>query len=178
MQRIWSPTYYWIYHQLSYYRPHASPFQVSLPTWLFFQDILMRIHFFNVKDQLLAKTRALETLLTPYSYLQLYVDLFQHMLQLQCQLNTITKALHIYKSLYKGGCCAKLLITRNCTSHSINAVDDDLKLLHSWGKIPFSPNAANSQQDPVKIILLWYQASKKTKTKLQWLSVTGSHSHY
>lgn len=61
------------------------------------RDILMRIHFYQAKELILSKSRAITILAAPYNGIQIYADLSQHTLQMRRQLKTVTKALNNQK---------------------------------------------------------------------------------
>lgn len=57
------------------------------------RDVILGIHFYHVKEQLMQEARHMGTLPDPYGQVQLFADLSQHTLSRHRQLNTITKAL-------------------------------------------------------------------------------------
>lgn len=57
--------------------PKASHFADSVP-----RDMLMRVHFFQTKEQLLSTARSMCSLPAPYTDLQIFPDLSKHTLQL------------------------------------------------------------------------------------------------
>lgn len=65
------------------------------------RDVLMHIHFYSVKEQLLTKARALNTLPQPYASVQLFADLLKFTLQMRRQLNAITKVLTNHQINYR-----------------------------------------------------------------------------
>lgn len=46
------------------------------------RDVILHIHFYHAKKELMQKARTLGTLSEPYEHLQLFMNLLQHMLQL------------------------------------------------------------------------------------------------
>lgn len=105
------------------------------------RDVILRIHFFHVKDQLMQKARPLGTLPDPYAPLQLFVALSQHTLQCHRQINTILKAPRNHNIQYQWATPAKMLITYNDTKHIVTLLQDGLRLLMGWGIIPDSPSS-------------------------------------
>lgn len=95
------------------------------------RDLLMKIHFFHIKEKLLAFARANSLLPPPYEAIQSYLDLSKYTLQLSRQLNPITK-----------GVPAMLLIRRNGTTHVITNLKNGLQLLRTWGVIIDPPTDA------------------------------------
>lgn len=111
------------------------------------RDVLMRVHFFQTKEQILSTSRSMPHLPEPFTGLQLYPDLSQHTLQLRRQLKTVTKALNNHKLIYKWRHPATLVVTRNGTHHTISNIQDGMKLLHSWGIIPELPQDDRPKMD-------------------------------
>lgn len=107
------------------------------------RDVLMRIHFFHIKEKLLAEART-KTLPSPYEGMQFFRDHSKYTLQLRIQLNSVTKGLPNHKSLFKCHYPAILLITRNGTSHVVT----DLYILTSSQLLPvltvFTPQSSFS----------------------------------
>lgn len=101
------------------------------------RDVLLRVHFYQAKEQILTKARILNPLPTPYS--ELFADLSQYTLQMRRQLKTVTKALNNHKLIYKWRHPATILVTHNGASHAISTTEGGMKLLHSWGIIPEMP---------------------------------------
>lgn len=91
--------------------PKPKHLDASVP-----RDILMKIHFFPTKEQLLAKARALPELPAPYNGVHLYADLSQYTLNLRRQMKTITKALNNHKIPYKWRHSATVMIACNGTT--------------------------------------------------------------
>ena len=110
------------------------------------RDVLLRIHFYQAKEQILHKARTLQTLPAPYADIQMYADLFQHTLQLRRQLSTVTKALANHKITYKWRHPATILVTHNGIPHTVSTIEGGTKLLLSWGIIPELPKAHNDAQ--------------------------------
>lgn len=65
------------------------------------RDVLMRVHFFHIKEKLLAGVRSKPQLPTPYEGIKFFLDLSKYTLQLRRQLNPITKGLNNHKIEYK-----------------------------------------------------------------------------
>lgn len=105
------------------------------------RDVLLRVHFFQAKEQILSRARALRNLPAPYADIQLYADLSQHTLQLRRQLKTVTKALTSHKIVCKWRHPATILVTHNGIPHSVPTIEGGMKLLHSWGIVPEPPHA-------------------------------------
>lgn len=99
------------------------------------RDVLMRIHFFHIKEKLMAEARLKSPLPRPYEEIHLFPDLSKYTLQLRRNLNPITKGLFNHKILYKWRYPATLLVTRNGYTHTIGDLRKGMHLLHEWGII-------------------------------------------
>lgn len=99
------------------------------------RDILIRIHFFHIKEKMMTEARSKAPLPRPYEAIQIFPDLSKFTLQMRRKLNPITKGLFNHKILYKWRYPATILITKNGTTHAINNLMKGLRLLHEWGII-------------------------------------------
>lgn len=112
------------------------------------RDVLMRVHFYHIKEKLLMGVKAKSPLPAPYTGIQFFPDLSKFTLQLRRQMNPITKSLQNHKVPYKWRYPATIIIVRNGQSHSIVNLDRGLKLLQSWGIIPEPPPTAPPSRGP------------------------------
>lgn len=125
--------------------PKPKHLDASVP-----RDILMKIHFFSTKEQLLTKARTSQMLPAPYNGVHLYADLSKYTLNMRRQMKTITKALYNHKIPYKWRHPATIVINREGTTHIISAPMEGIKLLHSWNVIPELPrNDFSSSSGPL-----------------------------
>lgn len=99
------------------------------------RDVLIRVHFFHVKERWMAEAQSKMPLPRLYEGLQLYPDLSKYTLQLRRNLNLITKGLHNHRILYKWRYPATLLIPKNGTTHFVTDLKKGMRLLHEWGII-------------------------------------------
>lgn len=65
------------------------------------RDVLMRVHFFHIKERLMSEARSKSPLPRPYEGVQLFPDLYKFTLQVRRNLNPVTKGLYNHKILYK-----------------------------------------------------------------------------
>lgn len=110
------------------------------------RDVLMRVHFFHVKEKLLLGVKNKSPLPAPYTGIQFFPDLSKYTLQQRTNLNPITKGLQNHKIPYKWRYPATILVTRNGQSHAIHDLHKGLHLLHNWGIIlepPKNPPTRN-----------------------------------
>lgn len=99
------------------------------------RDVLMRVHFFHVKEKLMYEARNKTQLPRPYDGIQIFPHLSKYTLQLRRNLNPITKGLYNHKIVYKWRYPATLLISKNGTTHIVSNLQKGMKLLHEWGII-------------------------------------------
>lgn len=107
------------------------------------RDILMRIHFYHIKEKLMIEARSKSPLPRPFEGIQIFPDLSKYTLQLRRNLNSITKGLNNHKILYKWRYPATLLITKNGSTHTINDLQKGMRLLYEWGIIIEAPKNEN-----------------------------------
>lgn len=115
--------------------PKPKHLEESIP-----RDVILRIHFYQAKEQILSKARELTTLPPPYSDIQLFADLSQFTLQMRRQLKTVTKALSNHKITYKWRHPATILTTYNGKHFAISTIEDGMQLLQTWGIIVDLPH--------------------------------------
>lgn len=106
------------------------------------RDVLMRVHFYHIKEKLLMGVKAKSPLPAPYTGIPFFPDLSKFTLQLRRQMNPVTKGLQNHKIPYKWRYPATILVVRNGQSHMIADLDKGLRLLQSWGIIPEPPLSA------------------------------------
>lgn len=99
------------------------------------RDVLMRVHFFHIKEKLPTGVKAKTPLLSPYAGIQFFPNLSKYTLQLRRQLNSITKGLQNHKIQYKLRYSAMLPVTKNGTLHVYRDLNKGMHLLHTWGII-------------------------------------------
>lgn len=99
------------------------------------RDVLMRIHFFHIKEKMMSEARVKAPLPRPYEAIQIFPDLSKFTLQMRRKLNPITKGLSNHKIPYKWRYPATILIMKNGTTHVVNDLMKGLRLLHDWGII-------------------------------------------
>lgn len=126
-------------------RIHRLPKPPSLPDTIP-RDVILRIHFYHVKEQLMRASRSEKSLPEPYSHLQIFADLSQYTLQLRRELNTVTKALRNHNLPYKWINPAKLLITFKGAKFTATNLNEGLQHLRSWGIIPDNTNAPSENR--------------------------------
>lgn len=130
-------------------------------------DVIMRVHFYHVKDQFMSNFRKAKHLPEGFSHLQIYADLSQFTLQKRKSLSTITKALRNHNITYRWGYPVKLTITYNDTTSVITTLTDGLALLCSWDILPEQENPRSSPPKGLNNHEKWQVVSHKHKPKSQ-----------
>lgn len=119
-------------HDLIIDRAHRLAKPKSLPDSTP-RDVIVRIHFFHIKDELMQTARRLQQLPEPYHGLKLFADLSQFTIRARQRLTPITTALRQHNVLYRWGFPTKLIVTRNGVTHIINTLEDGSKALQAMG---------------------------------------------
>lgn len=109
-------------------RIHKIPKPSSLPEGTQ-RDVLLRVHFYHVKEQILQAARRPNNILPQYTDIQQLPDLSRHTLQRRRNLATITKALRNHKISHKWKYPATLSITHNGTTKTITTMEDGIGVL-------------------------------------------------
>lgn len=109
------------------------------------RDVIVRIHFFHIKEALTRLARDTPHLPEPYHQLKLFADLSQYTIQARRALQPITTALRLQNTPYRWGFPTKLLITKNGVTHVITSVADGVPILKSLD-IPFTPPSPSARR--------------------------------
>lgn len=96
------------------------------------RDVLLRLHFFPVKENLMQYMRKQEQLPPTYQNLQFFADLSQYTLLKRKNLNTVAKVLRNHKIPYRWGYPTKITVTRENRTYVISSLDKGLAILREW----------------------------------------------
>lgn len=119
------------------------------------RNVIMRLHFFHVKEALMRLSRENSQLLEPYQKLKFYPNLSQFTIQAQKSLQPVTSALRQHNIPYCWGFPTKLLVTRNGITQVISSIADSYSVLKNLD-IPFSPPPhSSSSPQATKILSEW-----------------------
>lgn len=129
------------------------------------RDVLMRVHFFPAKEQILRKSRSLGKLPDPYTNIQIYADLSKYNLDLHRQLNMVTKTLCNNNITYKWKHPTKLIVERNGASFTTASLEKGLSLLGEWGIIPTQAPQAGAHILPDKLPPYWFNSQSGPRTR-------------
>lgn len=98
------------------------------------RDILLRVPFYHVKEQILQAARKQDSIPPQYTDVLLLPDLSRHTLQRRSNLATITKALRNHKILHMWKYPAT--VSHNGTTKSITTMKEGIAVLRQWGILP------------------------------------------
>lgn len=104
------------------------------------RDVLMRVHFFHVKEGFMLAFRKNRQPPEKYSSVQLFPDLSQFTMQRCKSLLSITKALRNHNIAYRWEYPLTLTITRDDNTSVIYTLEEGLKLLRAWDIFPEETN--------------------------------------
>lgn len=116
-------------------RAHRLPKPKHLPEKVP-RDVIARIHFFHVKEDLMRYTRKNSPLPDPYADISVYSDISQHTMQARRNLATLTKLFQNHKIPYTWGFPTKIIVTRESKSYAITNLENGLKLARKWQLLP------------------------------------------
>lgn len=120
------------------------------------RDVIMRVHFYHIKEALMRISRDTQQLPDPYQQLKFYADLSQFTIQARRKLQPVTTALRQHQIPYRWGFPTRILIIQNGSTHVITSMADSIPVLKTLG-VPFSPPPPPNS----------HQASKMSK---DWIS--------
>lgn len=142
-------------------RAHRLPKPKNLPTSLP-RDVIVRIHFFQIKEQLMQAARRSPHLLEPFHKVTLYADLSQHTIQARRKLSSITSIQRQHKVLYKWGFPTKIIITKDGTTYVIPSVEKGPAILKQLGLDTTALSPPPQQLQPAKLAKDWSVAGSST----------------
>lgn len=97
------------------------------------RDVIAKIHYFHVKDQLMYFSHTRNSLPEPYSGISLYTDLSQATIQVPKNLIIITKILRNINIPNAWKFSTKLSIEKNNKTSFISTLEEGLELVKTWG---------------------------------------------
>lgn len=138
-------------------RAHRLPKPKNLPASVP-RDVIVRIHFFHIKEQLMQAARRSPHLPEPFHKVTLYADLSQHTIHARKKLSPITSILRQHKVLYKWGFPTKLIITKDGATHVVTSVESGSAVLRKLGLDPPSLAPILQPTPIVKLASEWRAA--------------------
>lgn len=121
------------------------------------RDVILRVHFYHIKEALMRISRDTSPLPEPYHQLKFYADLSQFTIQARRKLQPVTTALRQHQIPYRWGFPTRLLIVRNGLTHVITSVTDCIPILKTLG-VPFSPPPPPQSRQASKMSKDWMPA--------------------
>ena len=129
------------------------------------RDVLMRVHFFQIKERFMMSFRKNKNPLPQYDSVQLFADLSQYTMQRRRALLPVTKALRNHDIVYRWGYPAKLTVTRDNHSSVVNYLTEGLALLRSWDIVPAQIDGDQPSASKVSTQDSWHKVTHKKKNK-------------
>lgn len=129
------------------------------------RDVLMRVHFFHIKEQFMMAFRKNQQPPEQYSSIQLFADLLQFTMQKGNSLLPITKALRNHDITYRWGYPSRLTIIHDGTTSVSNNLDEGLKMLRAWDLLPAQTNKSSPSVLKMDIQSDWHALSHKKQNK-------------
>lgn len=125
------------------------------------RDVLTRIHFYHIKDQLLQENRRRKTLPEPYHNILIFPDLSASTLQARKELSNITSTLRKNEIRYKWGFPTKIIIKKDDTTYIIRNQEEGEKLIQQWNLTQASEPIPAQNITQKKIAQEWKTVGKR-----------------
>lgn len=149
-------------HDLVIDRAHRLPKPKSIPESAP-RDVIARIHFYHIKEELMQTARKLPQLPDPFHQVHLFADLSQATLQARKHLTPITTALRQKNIMYRWGFPTRIIVTRNGVTHIIRTLEEGTSALKALGIEPPPPSVESSRrQEAAKVSSDWSLAKGHT----------------
>ncbi|CAH2254236.1 Hypothetical predicted protein [Pelobates cultripes] len=107
--------------------PKPQQIAASLP-----RDVLLKAHYFHVKDLLMRRSRTAKDLPMEYAAIKMFSDLSAATLRQRKTFQRVTETLRANHILYRWGFPVRLIASRNGTTTTIHTVEEGLDLLRQW----------------------------------------------
>uniref|UniRef100_A0A8C5PN13 Uncharacterized protein n=1 Tax=Leptobrachium leishanense TaxID=445787 RepID=A0A8C5PN13_9ANUR len=136
-------------------RAHRLPRAKNLPP-LASRDVLVRVHFFHVKEALMRASRKSMPLPSPYAEISFYADLSTATMSKRREFSSFTKILRDHNMAYRWGFPTKILLWREGVLHVIPDPLTGMRLLTDWKVVSeFTPPREESSL-PLKVSPEWH----------------------
>uniref|UniRef100_A0A8C5LVP6 Uncharacterized protein n=1 Tax=Leptobrachium leishanense TaxID=445787 RepID=A0A8C5LVP6_9ANUR len=141
-------------------RAHRLPRAKNLPTSVA-RDVIIRVHFFHIKEALMSASRKSMPLSAPYADISFFADLSASTMSKRREFSSLTKLLRNHKLAYRWGFPTKLLIWQDGILHVVPDVATGLQFLKDWNiLVDFSPPREPSTS-PIKVSPEWHRVRPK-----------------
>lgn len=106
------------------------------------RDVIARIHFFHIKEDLMITARKIQQLPDPFTQVKLFADLSQTTLRARKLLAPVTLALRNHGLMYRWGFPTKIIFNKNGVTSIISSLEEGIKVLEKMGiTLPPLPSA-------------------------------------
>lgn len=143
-------------HDLIIDRAHRLPKPKGLPDTVP-RDVIARIHFYHIKEDLMSTARKLSQLPEPFSRVKLFADLSQSTLQARRHLAPVTTALRQHNVMYRWGFPTKIILTRNGVTSIIRTLEEGSVVLKDLGIMNTPMQLTPRRPEAGKITRDWAQ---------------------
>uniref|UniRef100_A0A8C5Q945 Uncharacterized protein n=1 Tax=Leptobrachium leishanense TaxID=445787 RepID=A0A8C5Q945_9ANUR len=141
-------------------RAHRLPRAKNLPPSAS-RDVLVRVHFFHVKEALMRASRKSMPLPSPYAEVSFYADLSTATMTKRREFSSFTKILRDHNMAYRWGFPTKILLWREGALHVIPDPLAGMRLLTEWKVVSeFTPPRVESSS-PLKVSPEWHRIRPK-----------------
>uniref|UniRef100_A0A8C5M9B1 Uncharacterized protein n=1 Tax=Leptobrachium leishanense TaxID=445787 RepID=A0A8C5M9B1_9ANUR len=125
------------------------------------RDVIVRVHFYHIKESLMSAARKGPALPTPYANLLLFADLSAMTLAKRREFLPLTKLLRNHEVAYRWGFPTKLLIWREGRLHAITNIPSGMLLLQEWGFVKEYTPPRVVTTSPLKVSPEWHRVKPK-----------------
>lgn len=141
-------------------RIHRLPKPKHLPDKIP-RDVLLRVHFFQIKEDFMKKSRNSQVISEKYPHLQFFSDVSQFTISFRRRFATVTKVLRDRNIPYRWGYPSKLIVHKDKTDFSITTLEQALVLLKKWKLVHDADLPCLSNEAPSRIEQDWHPSTTR-----------------
>ncbi|CAH2294067.1 Hypothetical predicted protein [Pelobates cultripes] len=120
------------------------------------RDVLLRMHYYHIKELILKSSRNKATPLEGYPNLLIFADLSASTLRRRKEFAQVANSVRAHGLRFRWGFPTKMLVTKDNTTQVITSPEDGLRKLQSWG---FMHQRPEPHTPPARRIPLdWHKA--------------------
>uniref|UniRef100_A0A8C5QPP8 Uncharacterized protein n=1 Tax=Leptobrachium leishanense TaxID=445787 RepID=A0A8C5QPP8_9ANUR len=123
------------------------------------RDVLVWVHFFKIKEELMATVRKMGDLPDPYASILFFPDLSAATMAKRREFSSFTKILWNHKMPYRWDFPTKLLIWRMGTLHAVPDAASGFRLMKEWDLTGESTPPQASRPTPTKVSPEWHRVN-------------------
>ncbi|CAH2296070.1 Hypothetical predicted protein [Pelobates cultripes] len=131
--------------------PKPQHIATSLP-----RDVLLKAHYFHVKDLLMRRSRTVKDLPAEYTSIKMFSDLSAATLKQRKTFQQVTETLRANRILYRWGFPVRLIVSRNGTTTAVQTAEEGIHLLHQWNLTIIGDTQA--PKPPRQVVKDWHIA--------------------